>query len=60
MGRLGNGVCKESVQGERRVELMSRDILDSTCADADAVASECTCRDTNEREKRETMSLLER
>jgi hypothetical protein len=48
-GHLGNG---ESVQGERGVEWMSRDVPDSTCADADAVASECTCRDTSEREKR--------
>ena len=31
---------------------MSKDILDSTCADAGAVASECTCRDTGERERR--------
>lgn len=40
------------VQGERGVELMSKDILDSACADADAVTSECTYRDTGERERR--------
>ena len=31
---------------------MSKDILDSACADADAVTSECTYRDTDERERR--------
>lgn len=55
MGYLGNGDCVVSVQGEQVVELMSKNIPDSTCVDADAVASECACRETwNEGERERT------
>jgi hypothetical protein len=55
MGYLGGGVCIVSVQGEQVAELMSKNIPDSTCADADAAASECACRDTwSERERERT------
>ena len=53
MGHLGNDVCIESVQGEQVDEIMSKNTPDSTCADADAAASECARRDTRSEGERE-------
>ena len=45
-----------SVQGEQVAELMSKNIPDSTCANADAAASECACRETWSEGERERMA----